>query len=235
VINEQLAQTQPKLAEAQQVLAASDARFAALTDTINAADDDVFAAFCARIGVEHIREYRGRQLQVLEREKDARQEFELQMKRLQHTLAFEESEFAKLNARLELNQRVVTKETERMAALTQEKAELQQQIEAIKAEIAELTKRLAELKEEAEEKKVALSNAKKAEAQASKALAASIKEISNWNDAIEKLNSERSSIYRRCRLDEIALPLTQGSLKNVPLEDVSRADSMLCNYADLAA
>lgn len=41
------------------------------------------------------------------------------------------------------------------------------------------------------------------------------------NDEIEKLGLERSSIYRKCRLDEIRLPLVEGNLKNVPMEEVS--------------
>ena len=40
------------------------------------------------------------------------------------------------------------------------------------------------------------------------------------NDEIEKLGLERSSIYRKCRLDEIRLPLVAGNLKNVPMEEV---------------
>lgn len=40
------------------------------------------------------------------------------------------------------------------------------------------------------------------------------------NDEIEKLGLERSSIYRKCRLDEIRLPLFEGNLKNVPMEEV---------------
>lgn len=40
------------------------------------------------------------------------------------------------------------------------------------------------------------------------------------NDEIEKLGLERSAIYRRCRLEEVQLPLIEGNLKNVPMEEV---------------
>ena len=49
--------------------------------------------------------------------------------------------------------------------------------------------------------------------------------MTDWgaqNDEIEKLGLERSSIYRKCRLDEMRLPLVAGNLKNVPMEEVSR-------------
>lgn len=41
------------------------------------------------------------------------------------------------------------------------------------------------------------------------------------NDDIEKLASERSAIYRKCRLEEIDLPLSAGDLRKVPIEEVS--------------
>lgn len=41
------------------------------------------------------------------------------------------------------------------------------------------------------------------------------------NDEIEKLALERSALYRKCRLEEIKLPLLEGNLKNVPMEEVS--------------
>lgn len=40
------------------------------------------------------------------------------------------------------------------------------------------------------------------------------------NDQIEALSMERTSLYRKCRLEEVDLPLKSGSLRNVPMEEV---------------
>lgn len=40
------------------------------------------------------------------------------------------------------------------------------------------------------------------------------------NDEIEKLALERSASYRKCRLEDVRLPLLRGNLKNVPMEEV---------------
>jgi hypothetical protein len=40
------------------------------------------------------------------------------------------------------------------------------------------------------------------------------------NDQIEALSMERTSLYRKCRLEEIDLPLKSGNLRNVPMEEV---------------
>lgn len=49
-----------------------------------------------------------------------------------------------------------------------------------------------------------------------------MKEISAWNDDIEKSASGRHAIYRRCRLEDIDLPLKSGRLDKVPIEEVSK-------------
>ena len=40
------------------------------------------------------------------------------------------------------------------------------------------------------------------------------------NDQIEALSMERTSLYRKCRLEEIDLPLKSGNLRSVPMEEV---------------
>jgi len=47
------------------------------------------------------------------------------------------------------------------------------------------------------------------------------------NDEIRRQSSERFTIYRRCKVEDIELPLSTGSLAQVPLEEV-------CSVAELA-
>lgn len=55
---------------------------------------------------------------------------------------------------------------------------------------------------------------------AQRSLDKALKEISVWNDEIEKSGANRTAIYRKCRMDEIDLPLEEGDLANVPIEEV---------------
>lgn len=63
---------------------------------------------------------------------------------------------------------------------------------------------------------------------AQKTLDRAIKEIATWNDEISKYASDRHAIYRRCRLEEIGLPLIKGRLDKVPIEEVS--DLLIPNW-----
>jgi structural maintenance of chromosome 1 len=47
------------------------------------------------------------------------------------------------------------------------------------------------------------------------------------NDEIERLASERFAIYRRCKLEEIDLPLESGSFENVPIDEAIAAPTRM--------
>ena len=59
-------------------------RISALSDVVNAAEDQTFSAFCRKIGVTNIREYEQRQLKAAEEENNARLRFDTQIARLTH-------------------------------------------------------------------------------------------------------------------------------------------------------
>lgn len=51
---------------------------------MNAAEDEIFSAFCRKIKVSNIREYEERQLKVAQEESEARLRFDNQIARLTH-------------------------------------------------------------------------------------------------------------------------------------------------------
>jgi len=129
-----------------------------------------------------------------------------------------------------------------------QKVGVQQEIKVFEETIAGLREELGEIQETLEEKNKAVEQVKKTTLKASKVLDLALKEIANcvcgfslftvgeyWidefflqNDVIEKLALERSSLYRKCRLEEIKLPLLQGNLRNVPIEEVSVVFRLFC-------
>ncbi|CAO1631057.1 unnamed protein product [Parajaminaea phylloscopi] len=211
----------PKVGSAQAELKTLENEVAALQQTVDLADDVVFAQFCQRVGISNIREYEQKQLALLERQKDARLEFEVQMKRLQHQITFLTSQIRTQEERLQLNERVRQKEQDRLAAVADERQQVRDTLEEITAEIVRREARLQSLKETQEEKAAELTAAKRDLSRCSKALDAALKEIAALNDQIEKLSGQRSEVLRRCRLEEIDLPLRKGSLNKVPLEDAA--------------
>lgn len=227
-VERQAAELAPRVAEAQATLDGIQEQMTTVAALVDADDDALFAGFCQRIGVAHIREYEEGQLRLLERQKDARYEFETQLKRLEHQMKFVKSSIASQQERIEANENVVQKETARLARIAEEKQEVEASIEEIKADVAERETQLKALGEEYDAKAQTLSDAKRELSKASRALDSAMKDIANLNDQMEKLAGQRTEIYRRCRLEEeIALPLLSGSLNKVSLEDGEDDDANL--------
>jgi structural maintenance of chromosome 1 len=133
---------------------------------------------------------------------------------------------------------LVKAETVNLEKLTGQKSTVEQEIAEAESEIADLQEELKELQETLDERTKVVEQVKRTTTKASKVLDQALKEIASkvgchhnrlgfslifsQNDEIERLASERSSIYRKCRLDGIKLPLLEGNLRNVSMEEVMR-------------
>jgi len=74
----------PERQRRARAVSSSDERLTGLIDTVNAADDGVFTAFCARIGVATIRDYEDVQLKMAREESEAMEAFSAQQARVTH-------------------------------------------------------------------------------------------------------------------------------------------------------
>ncbi|KAG8744803.1 Structural maintenance of chromosomes protein 1, partial [Ceratobasidium sp. 428] len=189
-----------------------------LSATINEAEDNVFAAFCQTVGVANIREYEEQQLKAQTEELETKMRFESQIARLSHQISFEEEQLASINTRLQSLEQTLTNETANLEKLQGDRDRLTEQIEEQQQELDEHRQGVATLNEVLAEATKVLDGHKRTALHSSKEVDKVLKEIAACNDNIEKAASERFTIYRRCVLEEIKIPLESGTLKNVPLE-----------------
>ncbi|KZS96379.1 RecF/RecN/SMC protein [Sistotremastrum niveocremeum HHB9708] len=214
----------PELQKATAEVADLKAQIAKLSDIINASEDQIFADFCRKIGVENIREYEGRQLKVAQEENEARLRFDKQIARLTHQINFETEQLKGVQDRLESLKTTQVTEAANLQNLNQKKDGVQSDIEKADERIEELREELKALSDLLEEKTKELDEVKREANKSGKVLEKALKEIATKNDEIEKLASDRSAIYRKCRLEEIKLPLLEGRLRDVPLEETLREE-----------
>ncbi|KAH7929959.1 RecF/RecN/SMC protein [Leucogyrophana mollusca] len=223
-LDRELKKSAPDLKKAQTTYDSLKGKIDELSSIINAAEDGVFARFCRQIGVPNIRQYEEQQLKVAEEESQARLRFDQQIARLTHQSQFEEEQLKITQGRLTTLQNTLQTEQARVTELQGKKQQIQQEIQEAQESIEELRDELQGLNEILEEKTKTVEQVKRTHAKASKVLDQALKEIGLKNDEIEKLALERSSMYRKCRLEDIKLPLLQGNLRNVPMEENLREE-----------
>ncbi|TFY79840.1 hypothetical protein EWM64_g4174 [Hericium alpestre] len=219
-----LKENKPQLSKAEKVLNKIRESIQGLASVVHDAEDGIFGDFCQRIGVQNIREYEERQLKVAQEESDSRLRFDTQIAQDSFRSQFEEQQLKAIRERLAVLDSTVTAEEANLRRLAETKTRTQAELDEMEEGIKVLQEELKELNEVLEERNKEVDRVKKTALKASKVLDQALKEISLKNDEIEKLGLERSSLYRKCRLEEIELPMIEGSLKDVPMEENLREE-----------
>ncbi|KAK4047981.1 Structural maintenance of chromosomes protein 1 [Microbotryomycetes sp. JL201] len=182
-------------------------------------EDVIFQAFCKRISVPNIRAYEDTRLRDAEAEQAAQIEFKKQIARLTTQLSFENETLTGTRSRLETLQATADREHQSIARLQGDRSTKMLELNAIEEQIVAFRAEHDELQAVVDERNAALDKQRALGSKTSKALDNALKEISHCNDEIERLNAERYTVYRRCKLEEIDLPLLQGSLERVPIDE----------------
>ncbi|KIY53050.1 condensin complex subunit SMC1 [Fistulina hepatica ATCC 64428] len=223
-IERQLTETAPLLRDAEAAHGRLKQQIEQLQGTIDIAEDGVFADFCRKIHVSNIREYEERQLKAAEETSQVLLRYEKQIARLTHQFEFENEALEGTQDRLARLQATIDKEEVTLQQLQTKKEEGQRELDDTEAGINTLKERLDHLQEDLDQKTKATEEARKVHAKVARVLDQALKDISLKNNQIEKLALGRSSIYRKCRLEEVKLPLLVGNLKNVPMEEHLREE-----------
>ncbi|WVQ89045.1 hypothetical protein IAS59_002792 [Cryptococcus gattii] len=212
----------PDVEARSQSAASSEERSAALVEIIEQADDEVFSAFCQRIGVSNIREYEDVQLRIAKEANEAMESFAAQQARVKHQIDFESSQLRNTRERIAHLRDLATKAENSVNELRSQREEIQAELESLRAEIDRQRGKLNDANNVRDEVVRRVDEMRERSRKAQKTLDRAIKEIATWNDEISKYASDRHAIYRRCRLEEIDLPLIKGRLDKVPIEEPTK-------------
>ncbi|GAA5883506.1 hypothetical protein JCM16303_005451 [Sporobolomyces ruberrimus] len=221
VLRTKAKETTQTLSTLEKELSTIETQAEALREVIHSEEDAIFADFCERIGVDDIREYEEKQLRGAQEDHAQMLKYETQLARLDTQISFNRDQLTTIQERHETLQATVTTQEAALESLGEEKATKEAEIEALEQEVGELKESWEESKRAWEEKNQELEEVKKSNSKASRALDKALKDIATCNDEIEKLSSERFTIYRRCKMEEIDLPLAKGSLEDIPIEEAA--------------
>jgi structural maintenance of chromosome 1 len=216
----ELKEYEPKYAEKEGELQRTRATVQKFEKAIADVEDKIFAGFCKRLGYENIRAYEAQQGSLEQEAAQKRQDFDLQKQRIQNSLSWELSQQSTASDRIRAMEATLQRHQKDLEAYQQEKSDieeamaqdqdeleaLQESLEEVRASHAEKTKKVAEAKQDLQKK--------------SKEIEARLKEISSLELTVQKNSAGKFALLRRCKLEQIQIPLREGSLENIPNEDV---------------
>jgi structural maintenance of chromosome 1 len=214
-----LKEYEPKHREQSKAFETTQKSVASFGKAIAAVEDKIFAKFCQKHGFDDIRTYEAQQGSLEQEAAEKRSEFEVQASRLQNNLKWETSRYNATVTRLKDLQGQLKTLQKDVHTYEREKVDIEESLGTEKDELAALQDSLEEIRVEHGKKVDKVAEAKAEVQKKSKEIDNRQKEINGLQIEVQKNSSSKSALLRRCKLEQIQIPLLEGSLDDLPSED----------------
>ncbi|EAA07609.3 structural maintenance of chromosomes protein 1A [Anopheles arabiensis] len=209
----ELDQIGPKISEIERRMQQRDMKIQDIKESMNNVEDDVYAEFCARIGVANIRQFEERELVLQQERAKKRAEFEQQIDRINNNLEFERSKDTSKN--VQRWERAVQDDEDSLETFKQAEARQRQEIEKDKEKIELMKQEKAAHKTLVDQMEEEMAKARREVQALAKELAAIHQSIANIESRIESMKSKRQTILMQAKMESIEIPLLQGSMDDI--------------------
>lgn len=208
----------------------------ALDDVVYQCQNDVFKDFCVDIGVADIREYEKGRLSATLVNSQKRLEYVTKKAKIENLLVYEKEQLNETNSRKEKIEFKINEINESLNNAESEKRAVEDENQNYEDQITEITKDLENAKDKlAEQGSIysltvivrLLSEIKKRQVEFHNSFDSVAKTIGRKEGEIETLSAQKMAILRRCKLEEINIPLEDGlELSEISLEKLQDPNAM---------
>jgi structural maintenance of chromosome 1 len=222
----QLKELKPKYNEKLKEFEAVKANVKEFQDAVAEVEDEVFAAFCKKLGYADIRAYEAQQGSLEQEASQQRSDFLLQKQRLESRLSWEHSRLKETEGRLKRLQDQIERLERDIQTYKADKAKLENALDVDNAELTTLSEQLEAQKEKLAKRTEKVTQAKAELQQRSKKVESTLKAITEKETEAQRSSASRFALLRRCKLEQIRIPLAEGSksLDSLPVDNVLHTD-----------
>jgi structural maintenance of chromosome 1 len=222
----QVKEASPKYDQQATKVNAMKSRLQGHQSQINKAEDKVFASFCKKHGYENIREYEAQQGTLQQEGLQKKLEFSNQKSRLENQISFETQRLDNTNDRIKRLEDQLKEDSKLITSLTSQRESIQHGIDRFKRELDILVGQLDNMKDKSNSKQEKVVEARRELQKQSKAIDDTLKQVAEKEAEVQRSNASRYTLLRKCRIEEIKIPLSEGSepLNALPLNEMQGAD-----------
>ena len=225
-IESQLAEARPKYQEQLSRLQSLQQKFDGYQAEIGKVEDKIFGTFCQRLGYRDIRDYEAQQGGLQQEAAQRKLEFTTQRSKLENQVSFEAQRLQATQDRIKSLNEQAKRDEQLIGSLKEEKEAVEEELETHKAELEDLHGQLEDLKTRYAEKSERVAEQRREMQKRSKNVEGSLKAVTDLEEIVQKQAAGRYAQLRKCKIDEIKIPLTSDSegLDALPLDDMLGAD-----------
>lgn len=221
-VKAQLREEKPKMQSEFSKLEKLDEDISDYQESINRVENEIFADFCQRHGFDDIRDYEARQGSLQQEAAQKKLEFITQKGRIEGQLSFERSRLQATDDRIQALREKEQRDRDTIDELNERRQGLQDDLDNLKHELDELSAEWDQQKELLAQANETLTKARNEVTKRRKDAAHIHAAIEALEGQRQRLASTRYTLLRRCKIENIAVPLAEGSadLENVPINDL---------------
>jgi structural maintenance of chromosome 1 len=215
--DKELAALKPQIKKQETEIAKLQKEFTSAADAWHKIEDRIFDQFCKKIKVKNIRIYEEQQGGLAKETAEQRNDYSRQISKLQNQLTFEQERLQETTDRIKKLTAGVTRDKALLVELQSEKEQIEEDIKQSQEELAQLKAEHQEAKAEYEKFQAEVTKLKRNADGVRNSIDTHLKDIGVHETEIERAATERYTLLRKCKLEEIDIPLAEGSLDSVPI------------------
>ncbi|CAG7921725.1 unnamed protein product [Penicillium olsonii] len=224
-VGQQMEDLRPKYTERKETLDELDEKIEELQASVSTVEDDVYRKFCKRLGYDDIREYEAQQGSLQEEAAQKKLEFTTQKSRIENQLSFEKQRIQATDDRINALKARLERDNSQIEELQNQQEEIRTQLDQFEAELELLREALEKQKEIYAQSAETLAEQRRELQKRSRHVETALKNVSALEAEIQKNSSSRYTLLRRCKLEDIDIPLLESSngLDKLPIDDLMQA------------
>ena len=223
---QELGASKPKYEAKLQELQDLESTLKDFQDTVSEVQDEVFSEFCRRLGYINIRTYEAQQGSLQQEGAQKKLEFNTQKSRLESRISYEQQQLQETKSRIKVAQDRAAQDENLVGELEAEKELSQNDLGGLMVQLDQLSEQLEQLKVKYNQKAENVTEQRREVQKRSKNVDGTLKAISALEVDRQLNASSRYTLLRRCKLEDISIPLEEESrgLDQLPLDDVLQID-----------
>ncbi|KAB8349789.1 hypothetical protein FH972_023803 [Carpinus fangiana] len=225
-VQKQLQESKPKFKQQATSLEQLRRRIEEFQAQVSQVEDSVFAAFCRRLKYNDIREYEAQQGSLQQENSQKKLEFSMQRSKLENQLAFETKRLQATTDRVKGIENQAQRDEELVESLEEEKEALEAQVTEYNQEVTSIKTQLEKAKKTLEDRASKVTDHRKEVQKRSKDVDSVKRQIAELEAEVQRNASARYGQLRKCKIEQIKLPLTEESepLDVLPTDDIQGED-----------
>ena len=225
-VKKELVSAKPTYNQKQRELENLEDNLGEFRDAVSEIEDEIFAEFCQRFDYSNIREYEAQQGSLQQEGAQKKLEFSTQKSRLESRISYEQQQLQETKNRIQVLENRAQQDQALITELEAEQKVTQSDLDTLGAELDQLSEELEHEKAKHAKKTEKVAEQRREVQKRSKNVDSTLKAVAGL-EAERQLNAaSRYTLLRRCKLEDINLPLEEEStpLDQLPIDDILQAD-----------